>query len=156
MRTPPLLADFIHSRACKPICAKSLTLPNSTAGTPIFLSVACSVVNALTTYFNQAKTSRKAKQNRPFQLKRAVFVELLPRFELGTSSLPTDWEGEVSYSPSLLGSFQSAVTSFPTLLCPLVPLSHFPVWVVVWVSSNSWPRQRRRSTSPPPRGSGPQ
>ena len=89
MRTPPLLADFIHSRACKPICAKSLTLPNSTAGTPIFLSVACSVVNALTTYFNQAKTSRKAKQNRPFQLKRAVFVELLPRFELGTSSLPS-------------------------------------------------------------------
>ena len=76
MRTPPLLADFIHSRACKPICAKSLTLPNSTAGTPIFLSVACSVVNALTTYFNQAKTSRKAKQNRPFQLKRAVFVKL--------------------------------------------------------------------------------
>ena len=29
MRTPPLLADFIHSRACKPICAKSLTLPGS-------------------------------------------------------------------------------------------------------------------------------
>ncbi|OUO25011.1 hypothetical protein B5F88_19545 [Flavonifractor sp. An306] len=24
---PPLLADFIHSRVCKPICAKSLTLP---------------------------------------------------------------------------------------------------------------------------------
>ena len=27
MRTLPLLADFIHSRAYKPICAKLLTLP---------------------------------------------------------------------------------------------------------------------------------
>ena len=25
---PPLLADFIHARACKPICEKSLTLPS--------------------------------------------------------------------------------------------------------------------------------
>ena len=24
---PPLLADFIHNRVCKPICAKLLTLP---------------------------------------------------------------------------------------------------------------------------------
>ena len=34
MRTPPLLADFIHSRACKPICAKSLTLPCFKTGRP--------------------------------------------------------------------------------------------------------------------------
>ena len=27
MRTSPLLADFIHARGCKPICAKLLTLP---------------------------------------------------------------------------------------------------------------------------------
>lgn len=27
MRTPPLLADFIHARACKSIYAKLLTLP---------------------------------------------------------------------------------------------------------------------------------
>ena len=27
MRTPPLLADFTHTRACKPFCEKSLTLP---------------------------------------------------------------------------------------------------------------------------------
>ena len=25
---PPLLADFIHTRGCKPICAKLLTLPS--------------------------------------------------------------------------------------------------------------------------------
>ena len=25
---PPLLADFIHARGCKPICEKSLTLPH--------------------------------------------------------------------------------------------------------------------------------
>ena len=27
MRTPPLLADFIHARACELICEKMLTLP---------------------------------------------------------------------------------------------------------------------------------
>ena len=29
MRTPPLLADFSHARACKPFCENSLTLPLS-------------------------------------------------------------------------------------------------------------------------------
>ena len=29
MRTPPLLADFSHARACKPFCENSLTLPNT-------------------------------------------------------------------------------------------------------------------------------
>ena len=33
MRTPPLLADFIHHRVCKPICEKLLTLP------PIFYPI---------------------------------------------------------------------------------------------------------------------
>lgn len=28
----PLLADFIHARGCKPICAKLLTLPGSFLG----------------------------------------------------------------------------------------------------------------------------
>lgn len=28
MRTPPLLADFSHARACKPFCENSLTLPD--------------------------------------------------------------------------------------------------------------------------------
>ena len=32
MRTPPLLADFTHPRACKPICEKSLTLPRPLQG----------------------------------------------------------------------------------------------------------------------------
>ncbi len=30
MRTPPLLADFIHPGPCKPFCEKSLTLPADT------------------------------------------------------------------------------------------------------------------------------
>src|SRR5699024_9270121 len=28
-RTPPLLADFTHTRVCKPFCEKYLTLPQS-------------------------------------------------------------------------------------------------------------------------------
>lgn len=31
MRTPPLLADFSHARACKPFCENSLTLPRTLA-----------------------------------------------------------------------------------------------------------------------------
>mgnify|MGYP007134701882 CR=1 FL=1 len=31
MRTPPLLADFSHARACKPFCENSLTLPSLSA-----------------------------------------------------------------------------------------------------------------------------
>ena len=31
MRTPPLLADFSHAKACKPFCEKSLTLPSRIA-----------------------------------------------------------------------------------------------------------------------------
>ena len=37
MRTPPLPADFIHPRACKPICAKSLTLPRFARNTVTLL-----------------------------------------------------------------------------------------------------------------------
>ena len=29
MRTPSLLADFIHARDCKPFCEKLLTLPKA-------------------------------------------------------------------------------------------------------------------------------
>ena len=32
MRTSPLPADFIHARACKPICEKYLTLPQQVMG----------------------------------------------------------------------------------------------------------------------------
>lgn len=36
MRTPPLLADFIHHRVCKPICEKLLTLPGRRGGLLLF------------------------------------------------------------------------------------------------------------------------
>ena len=61
MRTLPLLADFTHTRTCKPFCEKFLTLPignggegNLAAGIPVYLlsaskitppdSVACCAV----------------------------------------------------------------------------------------------------------------
>ena len=40
MRTSPLLADFIHARGCKPICAKLLTLPSSEMPVSIFCMAA--------------------------------------------------------------------------------------------------------------------
>ena len=37
MRTPPLLADFTHARACKLFCEKYLTLPDGAVGISILL-----------------------------------------------------------------------------------------------------------------------
>lgn len=39
MRMPSLLADFIHPRVYKPICAKLLTLPGFSAFFVLFLSL---------------------------------------------------------------------------------------------------------------------
>lgn len=47
MRTPPLLADFIHHRVCKPICEKLLTLPEQGLA---FLESEISFKNMETTY----------------------------------------------------------------------------------------------------------
>ena len=99
----------------------------------IFLSVACSVVKDKWRNSICPKLLQIAKEKTTFQKKSGLFVELLPRFELGTSSLPTDWEGEVSSFPDLLYPFWSGVSSFPALLRPLLPSARFPVWVAVWV-----------------------
>jgi len=96
--------------------------------------VAFSVVKGLIANFKQAKKLRKAKQNRPFQTKRAGFVELLSEFEPETSSLPTDWKDEVFCFPDLLCPLLSGTPCSPALFRPLVPSARFPVWVTVWVS----------------------
>ena len=54
----------------------------------IFLSVACSVVKALVLNFKRAETSQKAKKNRPFQPKKAVFVARLNTFDAAHSPGP--------------------------------------------------------------------
>ncbi len=41
MRTPPLLADFIHTRVCKPICEKLLTVPGKKVSCFITLHHQC-------------------------------------------------------------------------------------------------------------------
>ena len=71
----------------------------------IFLSVACSVVKDKWRNSICPKLLQIAKEKTTFQKKSGLFVELLPRFELGTSSLPTDWEDEVFYFPGLLCPF---------------------------------------------------
>lgn len=49
MRTPPLLADFSHARACKPFCENSLTLPHRPEGR-IFRAVNIQIDLALQSY----------------------------------------------------------------------------------------------------------
>ena len=74
--------------------------------------------------------NKKALKTQGFQ----GFLELLPRFELGTSSLPTDWENEISCVRTLLCPFPSGDPCSPALLYPLFPPARFPVWVSVWVN----------------------
>ena len=61
-------------------------------------------------------------------------LELLSGFEPETSSLPTDWENEISCVRTLLCPFPSGDPCSPSLLSPLFPPARFPVWVSVWVS----------------------
>ena len=64
----------------------------------------------------------------------ALELELLSGFEPETSSLPTDWENEISCVRALLCPFPSGDPCSPSLLSPLFPPARFPVWVSVWVS----------------------
>ncbi len=54
-----------------------------------FLSVACYVVKPEVQKFKRKKKCREQKETRCFQQKTAGFVELLSKFKLETSSLPT-------------------------------------------------------------------
>ena len=56
------------------------------------LSVASYVVKVKVWKFNYKRMCKNQRKSWPFLRKRPTFVELLTRFELVTSSLPTDWK----------------------------------------------------------------
>ena len=60
-------------------------------------------------------------------------MELLGRFELPTSSLPTDSQPSECLFPALLGSFCSGKSETLMLSAPLIPSASFAVWVRLWV-----------------------
>ena len=60
-------------------------------------------------------------------------MELLPRFELGTSSLPTALEDEILWFCAVSGAFCSVKVRIFILLIPSVPPQFFRWWVCVWV-----------------------
>lgn len=62
-----------------------------------------------------------------------VFLELLPRFEQGTSSLPTAVWDEVGRSLTVCGPFRWAAPCSLALFAPLSPPSFIVSWVAVWV-----------------------
>ncbi len=74
-------------------------------------------------------SQRKIPENRSFR----GYLELLPRFELGTSSLPTPWSGPMRCVPTLSGRFCYKRMRSPALSVPYAPSAPFPVWVTVWV-----------------------
>ena len=84
-----------------------------------------------------AKAKQKALKTSGF---KCLMLELLGGFEPPTSSLPTDWEGEVCCFPGLLCPLLSGTSCSPALLRPLVPSARFPVWVTVWVRDDTHPR----------------
>ncbi len=62
-------------------------------------------------------------------------MELLGRFELPTSSLPTDWKPGNRWYSAVSGSFCSGKMMFSVLSAPLAPFVSFAVWVRLWVSA---------------------
>lgn len=86
-----------------------------------FLSVACYVVKPEVQKFKRKKKCREQKETRCFQQKTAGFVELLSRFELETSSLPTAMAIFFTYFPLVYNPFcfisfafqHSLKTAFP-------------------------------------------
>ena len=64
-----------------------------------------------------------------------ALLELLGRFELPTSSLPTDCQPRECYCSALSGHFCCRGSWSLTLSCPLTPPAFFRVWVTVWVNT---------------------
>ena len=85
--------------------------------------------------FKPAKIVEKASKTTAFRLKSGCFVELLPRFELGTSSLPTAKRRSIACCAVLSWHFCTRSMRPCQLLCPLNPCDDFPVWVGVWVKA---------------------
>jgi len=89
------------------------------------------------------KMCRKQKEIRHSQQKTADFVELLPRFELGTSSLPTAMAIFFTYFPLVYSRFCSISFAFRHSLktaFPYIPRLSVAGYVVrnpcgTWVSS---------------------
>ena len=108
-----------------------------------FLSVACYVVKPEVQKFKRKKKCREQKETRCFQQKTADFVELLPRFELGTSSLPTAMAIFFTYFPLVYVYFRFISFAFRHSLkasFPCVPRLSVAVYVVrnpcgAWSSS---------------------
>ena len=99
------------------------------------LSVAGYVVKGRTGKFKCGKMCRNQRKIRPFQQKRPDFVELLTRFELVTSSLPTDWKPRNRWRSAVSGPFCSGKVMLSVLSAPLSPPASFVVWVRLWVST---------------------
>ena len=82
------------------------------------------------------KPAKKVEEYRripPESMDSSGILELLPRFELGTSSLPTDCQPREYRFPVLLGHFCYGEPWSLALSCPLTPPAFFRVWVTVWV-----------------------
>ena len=82
----------------------------------------------------------------------SFILELLGRFELPTSSLPTTVEPSSPCCIRLCGVFFVQKGRGRSLFVPLFPSAHFPVWVTVWVKQLSGRERgahlRQRQTEP--------
>ena len=99
--------------------------------------------------FKNCKYKAKAAQIKRF---KRLMLELLGRFELPTSSLPTTVEPSSPCCIRLCGVFFVQKGCGRSLFVPLFPSAHFPVWVTVWVKQLSGRERgahlRQRQTKP--------
>ena len=86
----------------------------------------------------------KSTQNRSF---KCLMLELLSRFELETSSLPTDTPPSKRLHSALWGHFCSGKAEAIVLSAPLPPPARFLLWVRLWVRRYAFTYWRQNSLS---------
>lgn len=114
-------------------------LPGTLVSIVSFRQVGHGVGHPSSQHFSATQIVKICNKKHPKSKDFRCFLELIARFELATSSLPTDWEDRVCCFQTLLHPLRSGVPSFPDLLCPLSPSARFPVWVSVWVKGRREP-----------------
>ena len=114
------------------------------------LSVASYVVKVKVWKFNYKRMCKNQRKSWPFLRKRPTFVELLTRFELVTSSLPSDRKPESCWCSAVSGPFCPGKMILSILSAPLPPSASFPVWVRLWVKLSQDAKEGRTSDSGSP------
>ena len=111
------------------------------------LTVLTLTFRRLNPVLSQPKTCQKQKKSLETSTFQGFPLELLSRFELETSSLPTDCQPSEYRFPVLWGPFCSGKSETMVLSAPLSPPARFLLWVNLWVKRRALARWRQNLLS---------